>query len=967
MGEQKIICEGRADELQLCRSKITEYNAEQSFVFNLHGEGGIGKTIVTQELYRNHPNYITEEHTGVMAIYINASGCFSIPALLLRLRMGLGDDPYDFEKFDTMYELYYDASEYIRLKRIREIKSVANRNLSGVILDFAVNSINEEYKNLRKSAISDPIVDFIKFSGPILDRIKVSSILEWIKENEKFKDRLEVVDDIINSKGIFKEEEKLVEFFREAVSDSDGRTKSPFFFFIDNFQNSSPEEDKGFRFQNLDRFFKFMNEIPAFWFISSRNALTYSGKNFYGYELKGVKKDAAENIVKLTRGADKVSNLKDVTANILALSEEKDNRQKADLYSPIIISILCQVLEKEIERNQKRASEQDKFEIPPEIFSDIPEQSALSYYFEMGKTSVDLDCFHALSCTNVWDEYTLAVLREKLQFYLLNTRHILSQDSMTELIEGNSIKLHDRITEALRGSANNRIRFDVYSIMYDAFLEIQETTPILEEQVLRNFFVFAREYCKNLLAGAYDDYRDADGFGAYTVYYKAFLKSVEKAGERISGTMIDIYWNVVREFKEIALKCKVKNSDEVSEAYHKLGVVAYDAGDSRKAEMIDKEFVTFTQESGDRYGKITALNALAVDCSANHSYGDAYTNGKNALDAALNVIKEIAEGTGNDSAKELYDFYYRYLRLPESFEEFAENMGNHKTVIENYSELLNEIRSIGKDLTAGKVKEVWEVMLRTRGNIPWYLIEDPSIKREKARFALPYGQDTYFLRKFYYGADNPGTLQSYHNTGVYLMKYAQYCDSEKIHDDSSNIVEAFSMSKVIFSRAYEMRRKALKASPNIGRDQYFEEIEMRAENENISFSDVFDKGTIERFLEDGYDNCPSGALESLQYKSNVCYLLSQKGEDTEQKEQELNEAIWLSDRISVARSILLGPHHRKTLESMRYSAEYYWAKGEKEAAEKRIRYAFGFLDEKQVSERQYKEYKELLDRITDET
>ena len=52
---------------------------------------------------------------------------------------------------------------------------------------------------------------------------------------------------------------------------------------------------------------------------------------------------------------------------------------------------------------------------------------------------------------------------------------------------------------------------------------------------------------------------------------------------------------------------------------------------------------------------------------------------------------------------------------------------------------------------------------------------------------------------------------------------------------------------------------------------------------------------------------------------------------------------------------------------MRYSAEYYWAKGEKEAAEKRIRYAFGFLDEKQVSDRQYKEYKELLDIITDET
>lgn len=183
------------------------------------------------ELYRNHLNYITEEHTGVRAIYINASGCFSIPALLLRLRMGLGNDLYDFEKFDTMYELYYDASEYIRLNRMREIESASNRNLAGVILDFAVNSINEEYKNLRKSAISDPIVDFIKFSGPILDRIPVSSIFKCIKENEAFKDRLEVVEDITNSKGVFKEEEKLIEFFREAVSDSDGRTKSPFSFY----------------------------------------------------------------------------------------------------------------------------------------------------------------------------------------------------------------------------------------------------------------------------------------------------------------------------------------------------------------------------------------------------------------------------------------------------------------------------------------------------------------------------------------------------------------------------------------------------------------------------------------------------------------------------------------------------------------------------------------------------------------
>ena len=108
--------------------------------------------------------------------------------------------------------------------------------------------------------------------------------------------------------------------------------------------------------------------------------------------------------------------------------------------------------------------------------------------------------------------------------------------------------------------------------------------------------------------------------------------------------------------------------------------------------MIDKEFVTFTQESGDRYGEIAALNALAVDCSANHSYGDAYTNGKNALDVALNVIYEIAEETGNDSVKELHDFYYNIcgsLKVFKSLLRIRKIIGYNK----NYSGLLNEIRS----------------------------------------------------------------------------------------------------------------------------------------------------------------------------------------------------------------------------------------------------------------------------------
>lgn len=970
MEEQRILCEGREKEFQMCGEYIEKYNPEQSFIFNLYGEGGIGKTVVTQELYRNYEDYIVDRHMGIKTVYVNASGCFSIPELLLRLRMSLGDDPYDFEKFDIMYELFYDASEYVKLKRINEFTTSENRNPAGLILDFAINEMEKDYASLRKSNVRDPLVDFIKFTGPILDRIPVASILEWIKNNGEFKKYSGIVEEIIKSKGIFKEEKKLIQFFWEAVTDTKNNPLSPFLFFIDNFQNGPLDMNQSFRFQNLDVFFELIRRFPAFWFISSRNVLaSHRDTNFIEYELKGLDADAAKRIIQKTKGADKIINLENVAANILNLSNEniiEDNGQRLELYSPIIIQILCQVLAKEIEKTRENHPEQNKFEISPEIFSDIPERSALTYYYEMGKTSVDLDCFHILSCADVWDDYTLTVLKEKLQFYLLNTRHILAQDSMTELLGDNSIKLHDRIAESLRESANNRVRFDVYEIMYEAFLEIQQTSPILEEGVLRNFFVFSREYCRNLNLGTYK-YRKRKPYTSYAVFYKAFLKSIEILKERISEAMIDIYWNVVREFSDIAIKCNVKDLDEVTEAYHKLGIIVYDAGDSKKAEKIDNEFLLFAENAENKYGETIAANALAVDYSANHLYREAYKYGKRSLEVALSAIYEIAEASDTEFLKRVYEIYYKYLRLPQSDDEHnVEHVENHENVIKDYAELIQRIRDIEKGHSAHKAKEIWQKMLVTRGNIPWYFLEDPMLKKEKAIYSLAYGQDTYYLRRCYYGEEDSRTLQSYHNQGVYLMKYAEYCDIGDICDSSIDIRKSFAEAKRIFTKAYEIRKKVLKVSLNISKDQYFQEISDRVNAEELSFLNVFNRSTIESFFEEGYDNCPAAALESLQYKSNACYLLSQKTEDFEIRDAELDEAIRLSDRIVVARSFLFGPYHRKTLESMRYSAEYYWAKGETDMAEKRIRYAFGHLNKEQISDEQYEEYKQMLMIITDE-
>ena len=316
--------------------------------------------------------------------------------------------------------------------------------------------------------------------------------------------------------------------------------------------------------------------------------------------------------------------------------------------------------------------------------------------------------------------------------------------------------------------------------------------------------------------------------------------------------------------------------------------------------------------------------------------------------------------------KKVCEFYSQYLILPQSDGHNTNYVENHENEIKENAELIQKICDIEKGHPAYKAREIWESMLTTRGSIPWYLLEDSVLKKEKAAYALPYGQDTYYLRKYYYGEEDPKTLQSYHNIGVYLMKYAEYCEKGDICDNRIDIENSYTNAERIFLKVHEIRKKVLGVTHNITKEQYFRELEDNANAEELSFLNVYDRTAIERIFEEGYDNCSAAALESLQYKSNACYLISQKSELFEVKKEKLDEAVRLSDIVTVARSFLFGPYHRKTLESMRYSAEYYWAKRNKEMAGRRIRYAFGHLNQGQISGEQYKEYKHLFDIITTE-
>ncbi len=1007
---------GREQEIEKIKDMIWRYNFHESFVFNLCGQGGIGKTRLTRKIsekaekfYENTPMRMREK-AKLLSIYVNVSGCKSVPTFLFRFRQELKKQNYDFEKFDIMYQLYYDAAAFSKEQEFQSAEDKKDRieygehgevrfkekyldtvdSLGHLLIDF----FNDYMESTGKQqCVGIGLHAALSLSG--LDLIRI--LYREEKNNEKIQGYVELLKEIDRKSGVLEREETLVQYFLEALDVTDNVAK---FFFIDNFQ-------QGNQFENLGAVLGILKKIKAFWMISSRDLLPYGHYRTY-IELQGLDEKAAVEKIKqsaltLFESEEQlrscITNFDVISQNIItAVRLSKENPDLG--VHPLFLTPMCIQLIEEIKEKQDNQDEQsigNVYNIDSKQFTRRNKKLGEAYYFELGLTGADLDCIHVISCKDVWDKYILTEIRNRLGLYLLNTKYILASNSMMEVVGRDQIKLHEKIKEILFESPNNRIKYDVFEIMHDTFLEIQEKNPILNSALLESFFEFSQQFCTYLLEGNYS-YRGTSAYQEFTNFYRAFKVSVDKQAYKAGGDTLKSLYKKITEFYIVLAKNSFYNEDKWLKAYESFydrGLYLSNVGDSAGAIDADTIYLKHIKILKDPFRYAKALNSVGFDFSSNHDYENAYQFGTQSLEVAFEGMKKYVEKNSEDvAAKKITDYYERYFLIGEQPIFFAEE--ELEEIVSEITPVLQEVKQVKKNSASAVFQQILEQLLKTRGNIPWYFIHNPQKRQKWSLYAVQFGEITYRLRKAYYGENSQNALVSYHNMGAYKMKLHENERKGVLVVENREYDREFQKCCDIFGRAYSLRVKYLKNRSISKKEisQYYQELETDSQDKfgGQKFTDIYSVKMIERIYpreEDELDfvdeidflsenvrktitsqkdlrQCNLDALESLQYLSNAKYNVAVSMKEEEEKKKCLDEAIEIADITAVTRSFAMGLRHRKTLESIRYAAEYCYEAGKEDEALKRINYVVENTpssETQEVPKKVINEYKKLLEKI----
>lgn len=938
--------EGRTKDITYLKRLVYEYNTPAASRFlNIHARSGMGKTTLVKNLIDNLEEDSNNLEGRYEFKYADTSDCISFEQVLLRIRMAFGNSADSFKDFDLLYILFYDYSEYKKMitqDRFYQKLTNGNSSLKNRIKDFWENVKNE--KTIAKSvaviieiavgcfALASDQEIFSTIAGPILSAVNFETIIAKMSSVIKSDSEFEEIENIFESAKSLDEYRRnclLVNYFAKGLNNYDNLAKRV--IFVDNYNNRTTVDNEDYILgQN-----SIVNQGHAFWIFCSHNDLTAQMPNIPGrqtgaYNLNTLDKEAVSALVDSLPDSSRLN--PDNKNEIIDIIHKRSNGL------PMKLVIFLKVLEQQLKENINNTPGKEEYYVEPDRFNgNFDDKEGLRFYFEMGKTDLEKDCFRILSCKEVWDENFYDIIRERIQLYLLNTRNLLENDSLIEEITDGKIKLHDEVRESLYDYENNIIKYDVIEIMYKYFLHQQDIQPIGDIDALQSFYTFAVELCNGLRNHRFK-HMNISAASAYKKFYLAFYKTIVYLDNHFllsinSSKLYRLYDKIVTKYEEV-----VGKDEEYQDVLYNFGLYLYNIGKVTEASEIDKKYVHLIN---DEYGKNSisnlsdalayakAYNAYAYDLSGLQRYNEANQYGQKSIEIAFRSLEETNNEPDYSNAR--HDIIQAIYRL-----DCAKDMREKEDLL---SIIKENFKLLEKD---SKSKDLFAQLLKTRGNMPWYWINIPEQSADKCKDAINYGYNTWKLREIFYGENNQNTLTSMNSYAAYRIKCSSFAldkkldftqeTIEKLLLDSLDTLNALmakyfattKFDKDIREAYHESYDKIFKDTVDI--KNVFKEIDIKLLYSDKCFHKDEPMATTEEFNDFTllYTNNKM-ALESGQYMSFAYHCLARNTFSTNQNEsiKYINKAILIGNQVLLGRIRLLGEKHKKTIETLNYTARYY--------------------------------------------
>ena len=947
----------------------------KSFVFNVYGFGGVGKTSLLKR-YHDIMRDKAGKYDNVFSTYIDTSGYDNFVEVLYKMRSEMGpffNDPnvYDndiFFEFDSVYAFFYGqktggeiADKPLILQILHEI--LQNVSLSDFlhidVLD-TMWSIELNGMTIETGGLAQAVIEGILRTLPVMFSSVSNLRGRWKsrQEQEELESRLEEIKDSIGS--VYQREQYLLAKFIESTSKL--AADNPMVFLIDNLQSAG---DYG----NLLRNYTWLTgprgivlSLPGLYILGGRDTLEYlledcqKSIKYDSMELLGVTFEEIREFYRGNCGLDFIKPLATVEMRMIkaaligaedkesAETELKEVNLENGRYLPIIMKLAADHYNQLREEKKRKGLNEP---VSAEELGAIDEFADLSYYFELNLSDMIRDVFYILSCIDVWDEKWFRRVKERFDNYLLNAVHVLRSFSSLEALDSNKIKVHDLVRSKLYASPKNQLKDDVQEWLFIYFLHMQDVhqesdivfvdEPALVED-LSELDVYAN-VCINYINRIKDKEQERFTCTQALGYLRdAFEKSIElyESEERVNDKIIDIVCFLADRTEKI-LPDSVFELDYRRHLTLLLSAASYNNAAMKESRTLLKKCkkqVAAIPEKGrtfENYVKVysergNAFNSLAYDLGENWDYRKAASLGFRAVKDQYELLENALPYL--DLTEEEQDAFRKIVGMC--------RWGNYACDEETLDVCASVLKksSFYQEKEQGKTDGIIRRYLKARGNIPWYYLRLPVHERETYGEFDPvaFGIQTYQLRRAFYGPSLFSIL-SRHNASVYLKMQKKYREALELSDS-----------------VYEEELAYLKTSevPELSEQQMEEKLLQLKALGLISEDRINQTFHAYRHLL-LYD---PHIIEVLQYNSNfnLCIVLASEcgGDD---RVGFMRSAREKGEAAVILRWLTMKEKADKLLTSWSYLASDYYALEKYDEAVEIVRYVIRQLEEGRVEER----------------